>query len=402
MDHLRSKFDPLFILNTGHSLHRKCVQPGVFMDLYIDRDELIRGLARVQGIVERRSTNLALSHVLLSAKEGRLRITATDTMSALVADYSAQVEQEGELSVDAHTLYQVARSLSEPTVHIKSGESNRLNVSCGSARFNVVGMSSEDFPPLPTRDEKSSLTVSSAGLKRVIDETIFSISSDDNRYGLNGAHMEEVTAEGGDPRVRLVTTDGSRLSYSEIEYSGEFGMGRRMLLPRKALSELKKLMDGRDHDWTVSFGERSATLSTEGLTLMVRLVDGEFPPYRQVLPTGRKRRVTFERDAFSTALKHVAIMAADRNHSVRFAFESDKLVLTAQNVDAGDVREEIPVEMDGEPVYTGFNVRYFQDILSATKSEQLVLELGDPLDPCIARIPERDDCLFVVMPMRLD
>jgi DNA polymerase-3 subunit beta len=175
-----------------------------------------------------------------------------------------------------------------------------------------------------------------------------------------------------------------------------------MLLPRKALNELKKLVEDKEQDWQISFGERSATLATKDLTLMVRLVDGEFPPYRQVLPTGRKRRVLFERDAFASALKHVAIMAADRNHSVRFAFEPDKLIMTAQNVDAGDVREEIPVNMDGEPVYTGFNVRYFQDILSATRSEQLVLELGDPLDPCIARIPERDDCLFVVMPMRLD
>lgn len=372
------------------------------MDLYIDRDELSRGLSRVQGIVERRSTNLALSHVLLSARDGHLRLTATDTMSALVADYSATVEQEGELSVDAHTFYQVVRSLTEPTIHLKSGEANRLTVSCGSARFNVVGMAAEDFPPLPTRDERSSLSVSSEGLRRVIDETIFSISSDDNRYGLNGAHMEEITAEGGNPRVRLVTTDGSRLSYSEIEYSGDFGMGRRMLLPRKALSELKKLVDGKDRDWQISFGERSATLSTTGLTLMVRLIDGEFPPYRQVLPSGRKRRVVFERDAFSTALKHVAIMASDRNHSVRFAFENDKLIMTAQNVDAGDVREEISVEMEGESVYTGFNVRYFQDVLSATSSEQLVLELGDPLDPCIVRLPDRDDCLFVVMPMRLD
>ena len=372
------------------------------MDLYIDRDELIRGLARTQGIVERRSTNLALSHVLLSAKDGRLRMTATDTMSALVADYNARVEQEGDLSVDAHTFYQVARSLSEPTVHIKSADANRLSVSCGTARFNVVGMPAEDFPPLPTRDELSSLSVSNFGLKRVIDETLFSISSDDNRYGLNGAHMEEITAEGGTARVRLVTTDGSRLSYSEIEYNGEFGMGRRMLLPRKALNELKKLMDGREEDWNISFGERSATFAMEGITLMVRLIDGEFPPYRQVLPTGRKRKALFERDAFVTALKHVAIMATDRNHSVRFAFETDKLVMTAQNVDSGDVREEISVEMEGEPVYTGFNVRYFQDILSATKSEQLILELGDPLDPCIIRIPERDDCLFVIMPMRLD
>lgn len=371
------------------------------MDLYIDRDELLRGLARVQGIVERRTTNPSLAHVLLSASGDRLRLTATDTLLALVSDYQARVEREGEVTVDAQTLFQIVRTLTQPTIHLRLGSGNRLAVRCGTAEFNVVGLSAEEFPPLPTRSDRSSLSLSGAALRRIIEETLFSVSPDDNRYGLNGAHMEETTTPGGQ-RVRLVTTDGSRLSWSEASYEGEFGMGRKMLLPRKALGEVRKLADLDERTWQISFGERSATFTSDGLTLMVRLVDGEFPDYRQVVPHGFKRFVELDRAAFGAALKRVSIMASDRNHSVRFAFEGDTLVLTAQNVDAGDVREEVPAELEGEPLFTGFNVKYFQDILAATDGATLRLELGDALDPCLVRMPDRDDCTFVVMPMRLD
>jgi len=135
---------------------------------------------------------------------------------------------------------------------------------------------------------------------------------------------------------------------------------------------------------------------------MVRLVDGEFPDYRQVLPSAFKRSIQLRTDRFADALRRVAIVATDRNHSVRFAFQEDGLVLSASNVDMGDAREEVPAEVQGQPLVTGFNVKYFQDILGATKSDRIQLEMGDALDPCIVRIPDRDDCEFVVMPMRME
>jgi DNA polymerase-3 subunit beta len=373
------------------------------MDLYIDRTELIRGLARVQGVVERRTTNASLAHVMLSAENNTLNMTATDTMLTLIAGYPARVQAEGELSVDAQSFFQIARSLPEPTVHLQTIAGNRLQVRCGNAQFQVVGMGAENFPPQPAAAQtaNSTLTISGSELRRIIEETSFSVCTDDNRYGINGAHMEEVKTDAGS-RLRVVTTDGSRLSYSETPFAGEFEMGRRMLLPRKALSEIRKLIDKDKGTWQIIFGDRSATLQTDDLTLMVRLVDGELPDYRRVLPDNSQRRVTVSREHFTNALKRVGIVASDRNHSVRFAFESDRMVLSARNVDLGEAREEVPIELSGAPMVTGFNVKYFQDILSATKSEQMILRLGDALDPCIIEMPDRDDGLFVVMPMRLD
>jgi DNA polymerase-3 subunit beta len=372
------------------------------MNLYINREELIRGLGRVQGIVERRTTNLALAHVLLSAEGDVLRMTATDTMVSLVADYQARIEAPGEISIDAQSFHQIARHLPESTVHLKVEAGNRLAITSGKSEFHLVGMSAEDYPPLPGRDDQPPLGVKGTVLHRIIAETLYAVCSDDNRYGLNGAHLEQITGEDGTARVRMVTTDGSRLCFSETPYEGEFQMGRRMLLPRKALDEVRKLCDGDDRDWSISFGERSATFETQGLTLMVRLVDGEFPDYRQVLPSAHKRRVVLDRTRFSDAMRRVAIVASDRNHSVRFAFDGDKVVLSAQNVDLGNAREELVAEIEGDAMETGFNVQYFMDIIRHTEGSKLMLEMGDALDPCIVRVPDRDDCLFVVMPIRLD
>jgi DNA polymerase-3 subunit beta len=160
------------------------------MDLIIDREELIRGLSRVQGIVERRTTNLALAHVLLSAEGNTLRLTATDTMVSLVADYVARVEQPGEISVDAQNLFQVARHLPESTVHLKAEAGNRLAIHSGKSEFHLVGMSAEDYPPLPSRDDRASLSVPGSTLQRLIVETLYAVCMDDSRYGLNGAHLE--------------------------------------------------------------------------------------------------------------------------------------------------------------------------------------------------------------------
>jgi DNA polymerase-3 subunit beta len=372
------------------------------MELTIEREALVRGLGRVQGIVERRPSNPALSQVLIDARGEGVRFTATDSLITLVADYGAAVRETGQVCVDASTFFAVSKALSGSVVTLRTVSGNRLSVRCGSSEHNMLIGAVDDYPPVPVVNDKASLQINGRNLRRLIDESLFSVSNDDNRYGLNGAHAEEVVDADGGNRLRFVTTDGSRLSYSEALYEGRFGLGRKMLLPRKALNEVRKLADVDDANWEVSFGERTATFHTEGLTLFGRLIEGEFPEYRQVLPAHFKRKVVVESKGFLEALKNVRVMANDRNHLVRFSFEADRMVLSAQNVEAGDVRGEVPIELSGSPLLTGFNLTFFQDLLAATKAEKISLELGEALDPCIVRVVDRDDCLFVVMPMRLE
>lgn len=372
------------------------------MELYIDRDELLRGLSRVQGIVDRRNTpNPVLSHVLLQAADGRLRLTATDTEVAYIGDLAANVTAGGELAVHAANFFQIARMLPEPTVHLKLAGANRLELSCGPAWYKVPGLPGEEYPPLPEFDGRATMKLAAGALRHMIERTAFAICPDDNRYGINGAHLQQVEGPDG-PRIRMVATDGHRLCYAEAPFEGEFGMGPRLLLPRKAVGEMKKLCERDDVELALTFGEHAALLEVDGARFYFRLLDGEFPDYRPVIPQVPQRQVMVLRDTFSGALKRVGLLAADKTRPVRFSFEADQVVISAQNSDIGEAREEVPIELNGEPLSVGFNVRYFNDVLSVLGSERVSVDLGDSLSPALVREPEDDTALFVVMPMRLD
>lgn len=371
------------------------------MDLTIDRASLAAALARAASITPRTSTNPALCHVLIDATASGVALTASDTQLTLTTTHTANVESPGRITADASTLLQVAKAMAGDTVRLRAGSNRRLTVASGTAQFNILGGDPDDFPPLPTQTDRARITVQGGGLRRILEETLFSVSADENRYGLNGGCLHQVKTDGADA-LRLVTTDGNRLSYSETPYTGDFRMSAKMLIPRRAMAEVRKMIADDTADWTIAFGDRSAVVSTASLSLIVRLAEGEFPDYRQVLPTSFKRRVEVDRDALDKALRNVAIMATDRNHLARLAFESDRIVLTAANVEAGDARSEVPIDMTGPRIDIGFNVRYLQDVLGNTRSDRVLIQLGEELDPCIVRLPGREDCLFVVMPMRLD
>lgn len=371
------------------------------MDLYIDRDELSRGLARVQGIIERRSTHPLLSHVLLHAREGGLRMTATDTEVAYIGDLAANVETEGQVAVDAANLFQVVRALPEVTVHLTAGVGHRLEVRCGRAFFRLPGCAAEEYPALPAFDGRGSAKMSEGALRRLVEQTSFAVATDDVRYGLNGAHLEQATVDGVEV-LRMVATDGHRLSAAEAPFEGEIGITPRMLVPRKALAVIRKLLEGDEELVEVSFGEGAIRLSRPNQVFWFRMLDGEFPDYEAVVPSENKHAATIQRADLASTLKRVGILVQDRARAVRFAFGETELEIDMHNVDRGEVRESVVIELEGEPITVGFNPRYLQDILGVIAGDRVVLELAHPLAPCLVRDPDASDAFFVVMPMRLD
>ncbi len=371
------------------------------MDLYIDRDELARGLARVQGIIERRSTHPMLAHVLLHARDAGLRMTATDAEVAYIGDLSANITTPGQLAVDAANFFQIIRSLPEPTVHLSVKANRRLEIKSGRAEFKLPGFAAEDFPALPTFDGKSSARIAEGVLRRLVECTNFSIATDDVRYGLNGAHLE--AAEGVDgPHLRMVATDGHRLSSAEGAYEGELIITPRTLIPRKALAVIRKLLDNDEGQVELSFGEGAIRLTRPNQIFWFRLLEGEFPDYGAVVPTDNKHRAVLRRDDLAATLKRIGILIAERARAVHFAFRETELEIEVHNVDRGEVRETVPMEFTGDELAVGFNARYLQEILGVMKGEHVVLELAHPLAPCLVKDPEDSDCFFVVMPMRLD
>ncbi len=371
------------------------------MDLYIDRDELSRGLARVQGVVERRGTHPLLGHVLLHARDAGLKMTATDTEVAFIGELAANVEKGGEIAVDAASLFQIARSLPETTVRLTLGDAHRLEVSSGRSRFRLPGFAAEEFPQLPAFDSKGTATLSEGALRRLVDCTHFAVATDDLRYGLNGVHLETVDTPDGS-RLRFVATDGHRLSAAQAPYEGEVVITPRTLIPRKALAVMRKLLEGDEEPVELAFGEAAICLSRPGQTFWFRLLDGEFPNYHAVVPKEHRMRARLARDAFTATLRRVMILVADRARAVRFAFGDGELEIEVHNIDRGEVHEVLPVEVEGDPMTIGFNARFLQDALGVLRGDAVVLESGNPLAPCLVKDPDDSEAFFVVMPMRLD
>ncbi len=370
------------------------------MDLYIDREELGRGLARVQSVVERRSTQQVLSHVLLVAREGGLRVTATDTEVAFIGDLAANVSKPGQLAVDAANLFQVVRSLPDPTVQLVGAAGNRLEVRSGRAAFKLPGIAAEEYPPLPAFDVTGTAILAGAELRRLVEQTSFAVATDDVRYGLNGVHMEQVTTPDG-ARLRMVATDGHRLASAECAFDGTFAVSPRMLVPRKALTVLRKLLEG-DESIEVAFGTGAIRLARPGQMFWFRLLDGEFPDYRAVVPAEGQHRVILDREAISAVLRRVAILVQDRARAVRFAFSEGELEVDVANADRGEIRETLPVELEGKPLTVGFNARYLGEVLGAVRGDRVSFELAHPLAPCLVKGLGDDRAFFIVMPMRLD
>jgi DNA polymerase-3 subunit beta len=370
------------------------------MDLYIDREELGRGLARVQNVVERRSTQPVLSHVLLHAREGGLRMTATDTEVAYIGDLAANVTRPGQVAVDAANLFQVVRSLPDPTVQLVLHPNHRLEVRSGRATFKLPGIAAEEYPTLPAFDAGGVARLPELELRRLVEQTAFAVAVDDVRYGLNGVHVEQVShAEG--PRLRFVATDGHRLAAAECRFEGTLAVTPRMLIPRKALAVLRKLLEGGE-TVELAFGQGAIRLTRTGQTFWFRMLEGEFPDYRAVVPSEGRHRAVLDREVLSAALRRVSILIQDRARAVKFSFKQDEVEIEVSNVERGEIRETLPCDLEGEPVSVGFNARYLSDALSVVRGDRVTLELAHALAPCLVRDVGNDDAFFVVMPMRLD
>ena len=372
------------------------------MDLYITQEELARALGTVQGVVERRSNQQVLAHTLLSAKDDHLQVTATDQEITVIHRFPAEVTQRGHACVHAVHMFQVARNLPDRAVHLVGQDNHALVVDAPPAHFRLVGLPPDEYPNLPAFEAAATLKVRAGDLLRIIDRTVFAIPADDQRYGLNGGHLESVEDLDGGNRLRLVTTDGNRLCYAGAPYSGEFGMGRHMLVPRKALLEIRKLLDVADAEVEIAFGERAASFTVGTSVLHTRLVDGEFPAYRSVLPQNYLRRVVVNRIAFRDALRRVALEAIDQASTIRMSFADDEVLITSRGIDHGEAKHPVPMVFEGDPIEMGFNVRYFLEVVNCIEEEELVLELGEPLSPCMVRSPSDEDSLFIIMPIRLD
>ncbi len=368
------------------------------MKFTIERQDFIKVLQRMQGIVEKRNTMPILSNVHIEASGQSINITATDLEVFIKDSTSAKVAEEGVATVNARKLFEIIKELPEDKVDISSTKEDKVTIKAGKARFNVMGLPSKDFPQFPVVDEESLNKIDGRVLKEMIEKTSFAVSTDETRYNINGFLFEN-TKEGG---ARMVATDGHRLALIEKKDLGAAGFGdQSVLLPKKGANEIKKLLDEKDSVFLLGITQRNAVVKMDKAVISTRLLDGEFPDYKKVIPKDNNKTATLDRATILSSLKRVSILSSDKIKGVRFSFSKSTLTLTSSSPDIGEATEEVDVDYTFEPIEIAFNALYFIDMLEATESEKITIALKDPLSPVLIQPHGSPEYTYIIMPMRL-
>lgn len=369
------------------------------MKIKFPKTEVLKGLGLIQGIVEKRTTMPILTNVLLEAAEGKLSITATDLEVGVNLTYSANVETPGKVAVHARNFYDIVRELADDTVYLSVGSGNWVEITCAKSRYKIVGLSSDEFPSLPGRDRGEVWNVGGKLINEMIDKTSFAVSTDETRFNLNGVYADPVKGKSGN-FLRMVATDGHRLSIIERNIEASLPFAKGVIIPRKGVSEIKKILDeGSALD--IWINSKYLIVYKGNITLVVRLIEGQFPPYEQIIPKLSKRVVQVNKNSLTSALRRVSVLSTERSSGVKFNVSSKNMEISMMNPDLGEAREEIEIDYRGEAFEIGFNAKYFLDALSHIDDEQAVLQLGDEMSPCILKSELDRGFTHVIMPMRL-
>jgi DNA polymerase-3 subunit beta len=365
------------------------------MKLSTARDVLLKPLQAVIGVVERRQTMPILSNVLLVAKNGELAVTATDLEVELVARAEVNIETEGEITVSGRKLLDICRALPEGAEISLGLTGEKVVVRSGRSKFSLVTLPAAEFPTVEDIKAGQTIEVDQPTLSRLIEKTHFSMAQQDVRYYLNGMLLET-----GGNHLRAVATDGHRLALCEAELEGAALTEQQVIVPRKGVLELQRLMSG-EGSVNLELGPNHVRIELDGIRFTSKLIDGRFPEYERVIPTESSNELTADRAAFKGALQRTAILSNEKYRGIRLVIRDSGVVMQAHNPEQEEAEEELEVEYGGEDIEIGFNVNYLLDALGAVNGDSVTLSVMDSNSSCLIRQPGKEDCKFVVMPMRL-
>lgn len=379
------------------------------MNFTVDRDQFEGILARIQGVAERRHTMPILSHTLLSvgSKAGPtgspgLTLVASDLEIVVRCSQSLDVSEPGSVALPARKLFDIAKVLPKGPVTVAGREGNYVEISAGRGHFRLAGLSSEEFPEMPERPKGKPVPVDSETFRKLVERVSAFATGDETRYNLSGILLERREEE-GKTILRMVATDGHRLAIADEEVPDLGGLlgERRVLVPRKGLIEIRKLSDGGPGSLELSATEKFLFAGKGDTEVWVRLLDAEFPDYRQVVPKENQVIANVPRGTFLDVLKRVSVMAPDKVNSVRLSFSGKQLEVSTTTPDIGEARDLLPIEFEGAPIKVGFNGRYLQDALGGISEDTVRMALKDEVSQVIVQPATGKNYLAIIMPMRI-
>ena len=381
------------------------------MKFTINKTDILDVLSNIQGLTGRKS-NLAITETILIQTTGSdIKITATDLETGFTGSYPAKVDSQGIIAINARKIYEIVKEFPSNEININEIENHWVEISSakGGINYHIVGMNPDDFPEIPLIEDISFFKIKSAALKKMIDKTlIISVATDDRRVHINGIYFEKL--KNNDQNIiRMVSTDGSRLSL--VDYTcptdsmqvsestaGESGSG--IIIPKKGLIEVSRFLDP---EGTVQIGNKDNhfVLKKDTETITIRLLEGEFPEYSEIIDKGDANIITIDRKMFLDMLKRMSILYSDSYKGVVFNFQKDKLIITATNPDLGESKEDMDIDYKGDEIQTAFNPKFFIDTLNIIDDDNVVLNIIDEQRPCFIEGKEDKQFLSVIMPMRI-
>jgi DNA polymerase-3 subunit beta len=357
------------------------------MKITTNKTEFLKGLTLVQGVVEKKKTLPILSNVLIEAnkEEQQITLTATDLEIGIKTKFKSEIFKEGKITISAKKIFEIVKELTDEIIDIEVKDNNWIEIKNGKAKFNIVGLSAEEFPLINDKNSNEDLKLKTEVLKEIIDKTFYAISHDESKFNLNGIFLHTIKSEQGN-YLRFVATDGHRLALKQIDNEENFEIRDK----------------GTDeNNILISIVDNNAIFKLNNTTLVMRLIDGDFPDYNRVIPDFSEKYCLIENNQLLHSLRRISLLANEKSKGINIEFIKDEIKISSSNPEYGDAVESIKTTYDGNEMKIGFNSKYLLDVISNIDTKEIKLHIKDNMSPCLIVPSDNKNNLAVIMPMRI-
>jgi len=375
------------------------------LSINVSKEDFLPALNSLQSITGKKGTMAVLANVLIQTQDNFIEIIATDLEVGIKKSVAAEIINPGSITLPAKILYEIVKESGSDTIKIEEKDKNWARIKAGSSMYNLAGTSSEEYPDFPEYNEETLVSLPCELIKELIDKTIISVAQErESNYTLTGILLEKEKNEEGRSLLKMVSSDGHRLSIMEKDLDNETDgivLEKNTLIPKKGVSEIKKACEGQKN-FSMSSDKKQIVVKTKNSLMIVRLMNGEFPDYRSIVNVIEKKDfIEIERVGFLEALKRTNLFTEDTFNAIQLSVDENKLVLSSQNMDFGNAKDEMEIKYTGEPMELGFNCRYFIDTLQVMRSDTIKAYVNSDQSPCLIMGDDDQGFVSIIMPMKI-